>query len=167
MDPKIGEKAPMSSAASIIEPTRSMAAHLVRRAEQESGSRMEAYQSVASAVGATPDWIRKFIGGSVKAKEPKATVWVNIIRHYDRICSRIDQAADNERELSRKIRGQLNAAAGSALAVVESAAGAEAAGATDEGNVPALAEREAVSTVAAGARVSLNDVGGVGSDVDR
>jgi DNA-binding transcriptional MerR regulator len=136
MSPKFGEKSPMSTA-DVMGVTRSMAEHLVARAENETGSRMEAYVRVARDIGVSPDWIRKFIKGSEQAKEPRATAWLNIIKLHDRICERIEQTAANQRTQAAALREQLNAAMGGDLRTVERMAGTAANGSSNATDVSA------------------------------
>jgi hypothetical protein len=100
----------MSMAANNAALSRNAAAFLVERAERKTGSRMVAYHDVATKVGATPDWIRKFIKGQ-EAKEPKWTIGWNLIEHcYELLCSRVEQELDEERSRIETLKRDIDAA---------------------------------------------------------
>lgn len=113
MGPKFGKKSPMNVAGL----SRSAAQALIEREERRVGSRMVAYENVAQTVGASAEWLRKFIGPNYDAKEPKMTLGFNIMTVYRRVCERVEQAADSERQL----REEIDAALESAGLVVERA----------------------------------------------
>lgn len=103
-------KQPMNSACQITELTRAAAEELVSYEERRTGSRMAAYVDVASAVGATASWVRKFIGRSPDAK-PGLVVGINILRLvYNDLCTRVEQERDNERARLVALREQIDAA---------------------------------------------------------
>lgn len=114
----------MSSAAIASGLTRSAANALVERAERQTGSRMAAYVVVAQTVGTSAEWIRKFINGS-EAKEPKWTVGWNLIDHYNRICTRVEQEHDKERLLIQTLKREIDAVTSPVARMVEIAARAE------------------------------------------
>ena len=89
--------------------TRNVAEALVAREERRTGSRMVAYNSVAQAVGTTAEWLRKFISSS-EAKEPRITLGFNIMMVYRRVCERVEQAGDRERQLKEQIDAALESA---------------------------------------------------------
>lgn len=112
----------MSSAATASALTRSVAHSLVERAERQTGSRMAAYEMVAQTVGATPQWLRKFINGS-EAKEPKWTVGWNLIDQYNRICNRVEQEIETERCLIQTLKREIDAVASPVNRMVETTLG--------------------------------------------
>jgi len=108
--PKNGRKTPMSMAANNAALSRTAAEFLVERAERKTGSRMLAYGEVANKVGATPDWIRKFISGR-EAKEPKWTIGWNLIEHcYEMLCTRVEQELEEERSKIETLKREIDAA---------------------------------------------------------
>jgi hypothetical protein len=109
VEPKSGEKSPMSNAASTMALTRSAANALVERAERQTGSRMAAYAQVAQTVGTSADWIRKFINGS-EAKEPRWSVGWNLISHYNKVCDRVEQEIETERAAILALKRDIDAA---------------------------------------------------------
>lgn len=66
---------------------------------------MLAYEIVAQTIGASSEWVRKFVNNS-EGKEPKLTLGFNILEIYSRVCNRVEQAGDNE----RKLKGEIDAA---------------------------------------------------------
>ena len=86
--------------------TRSVAAALVDREERRTGSRMVAYEVVAQSVGTSSTWLRSFLSTN-GAKEPRLTVGLNLIQAYRRICERVEQAGDRERQLKEEINAAL------------------------------------------------------------
>lgn len=103
MRPISGKRSPMNGVAGL---TRNVAAALVDREERRTGSRMVAYHNVAATVGASAEWIRKFISLS-EAKEPRMTVGFNLIAVYRQVCERVEQAGDEERKLKEDVNAAL------------------------------------------------------------
>ena len=103
MEPKVGKQSPMNG---VVKITRNVAAALVEREERRTGSRMVAYEVVAQTVGTSAEWIRKFISSN-EAKEPRMTVGLNLIQAYRRVCERVEQAGDRERQLKEQIHAAL------------------------------------------------------------
>lgn len=89
--------------------TRNAAATMVQRRERDSGSRMVAYEQVASMIGVSSSWLRKFIGRSPDAK-PSLVTGFNILALYDRMCARIESEIDKERTLIASLKDEINAA---------------------------------------------------------
>ena len=106
MRPKIGKRSPMNGVADI---SRNAAAALVDREERRTGSRMVAYEIVAQTVGTSSEWLRKFLSSN-GAKEPRMTVGFNLIQVYRRVCERVEQAGDQERQLKEEIDAALESA---------------------------------------------------------
>jgi hypothetical protein len=120
MRPKSGKNWPMSG---IVSLTRNVAEAFVAREERRTGSRMVAYDDIARAVGASSEWLRKFISPS-SAKEPSMAVGFKILIAYRRICERVEQAGDRE----RKLKEEIDAALESAGLLVERAKGTDRSG---------------------------------------
>jgi len=93
----------------VVDLTRNAAAFLVTREERRTGSRMVAYETVAQSVGTSAEWLRKFVSTN-GAKEPRITVGLNLIQFYRRVCERVEQAGDRERELKEEIDAALESA---------------------------------------------------------
>lgn len=122
----------MSMAANNAALSRSAAEFLVDRAERQTRSRMVAYQVVAGKVGATPDWLRKFIKGQ-EAKEPKWTIGWNLIEHcYEMLCTRVEQELDEERSKIETLKREIDAAISPFNRMVASAERAQAPGAAEK-----------------------------------
>jgi AAA+ ATPase superfamily predicted ATPase len=121
MRPKIGKKSTMPN---VIALSQKAARGLVNRERRSTGSQMTAYENVARAVGATPEWIRKFVKNN-EGKEPGLAVGFNLLSLYSRVCLRVEQATQEEREL----KGEIDAAFESIALLLESTAGAEKIGA--------------------------------------
>lgn len=122
----------MSMAANNAALSRNAAAFLVERAERKSGSRMVAYHTVAQKVGATPDWLRKFIAGR-EAKEPKWTIGWNLIEHcYEMLCTRVEQELNEERLKIETLKREIDAAISPFNRMVASAERAQAPGTSEE-----------------------------------
>jgi hypothetical protein len=99
--------------------TRDAASYLVKRAEYQTGSRMVAYEMVASTVGTSASWLRKFLAGR-EAKEPGWTTGWNILDQYSRICDRVEAEIETERTKILALKGQIDAATAAFDRVVES-----------------------------------------------
>lgn len=117
--PNVGSKKTMSSAAHIIETTRRATAALVEREERRVGSRMVAYEIVASTVGASSSWIRKFVGRCPSLK-PDLVIGFNIVRAYETLCTRVEQELENERSRAAALRVELHEAFPGLMEFVES-----------------------------------------------
>lgn len=90
--------------------TREAACFLVKQAEYKTGSRMAAYEMVASTVGTSASWLRKFLAGR-EAKEPGWTTGWNILDQYRRVCSRVEAEIELERTKLLALKGQIDATA--------------------------------------------------------
>lgn len=119
----------MLIAATILDRTRGMATALVDRAERESGSRMLAYERVATAVGVSASWLRKFVRGYADAKGPDLIAGLNIFAQYDALCLQIETAAELEKTRAKKLWGNIgDAATGGFGEMVQALAKQEAGG---------------------------------------
>src|ERR1700761_2142223 len=103
MRPISRKRSPMTGAAGM---TRNAAAALIDREERRTGSRMVAYYTVGQMVGASAEWVRKYIS-TEEAAEPRFTVGMNLIQVYRRVCERVEQAGDKERLLKEEIDAAL------------------------------------------------------------
>lgn len=98
----------MISSAQINGHTRLQATELFESAKRKLGSKMLAYERVASAIGVSPGWFRKYVKG-YEAKEPKASVYENIRAHYSAFCERIEQENEQDELRLHALRRELNA----------------------------------------------------------
>jgi len=105
--------------------TREAACYLVKQAEYKTGSRMAAYEMVASTVGTSASWLRKFLAGR-EAKEPGWTTGWNILDQYRRVCSRVEAEVELERTKRLALKGQIDAITATFDRMVERAALEEA-----------------------------------------
>jgi len=88
---------------------KAVALKAVNKTEPECGSRMLAYAKVAAAVGVSASYLRKFI--TVEGTpEPKWSVGRALLKHYEKICDRVDEEVRHERAEIKKLMGELNAA---------------------------------------------------------
>lgn len=108
------------STASSAALTRELAEHMVARVEQQTGSRMDAYRTVANAIGTSSSWLRKFIAGR-EAKEPGWTTGWNILDQYSRICDRVEASIETERAKTLALKERIDALTAIADRVVEGA----------------------------------------------
>jgi hypothetical protein len=90
-------KRTMMTAADTMDQARPMASILVEGAQRRLGSRMAAYDRVASSVGVSPSWLRKLIG-----RQPglalAAHEFENLKLAYRSFCERIEADAEQERQ---------------------------------------------------------------------
>lgn len=116
------------SDAAIINGVRRRARFLVEREERITGSRMLAYERIASAVGASADWLRYFIAGNDKAKCPNFVVGTNIFCLYQSWCERVDEKMADERGAIEALKAEINAATPKALATLAASSREKTAG---------------------------------------
>lgn len=95
--------------AEITEITREFAAVIVSRQQQISGSRMNAYADVASSIGTSSVWLRKFLGRRPDAKLSLAT-FLNLRAKYEKICALIEAKAEIEQRRLDVLTGAIDAA---------------------------------------------------------
>ncbi len=114
---RLARKRTMITATDTIEQARPFAAALVEREERRSGSRMVAYENVASTVGTSSSWLRKFIGRQPDTAVA-AHVYLNIISAYRSLCERVEAAAERERHMAAELREKADAAVKGASGVV-------------------------------------------------
>jgi hypothetical protein len=83
----------MTSAVSKAQP---WVAALVELDELRSGSRMNAYENVARAIGVTASWVRKFLGNQPVRLD--ADVYLGIEARYRAACARWDAEAELQKQ---------------------------------------------------------------------
>jgi len=88
--------------------TRSVAQALVERAERQTGSRMAAYETVGQTVGASAEWIRKFIKGD-EAKAPDWIIGWNLLDYYNQIGDRVETEITKELQKHQALREEIDA----------------------------------------------------------
>jgi hypothetical protein len=129
MRAKTFRKRTMTTAEDTIERARPFVLALVQREERNSGSRMAAYERVASLVGVNSSWLRKLLGrqpGIVLA----AHELINIASAYRSLCERIEVEAERERRLAAALREKADALLESDLGMVASTDGTTSDGAS-------------------------------------
>lgn len=98
----------MQTADSVLNKLRPLAAMLVKHKQFETGSKMQAYERVASKVGASSSWLRKLIG-----RQPNVDVaahqYLNILSLYRKLCERIEAKAEEERRKLEALMGHADA----------------------------------------------------------
>jgi hypothetical protein len=104
----------MTTATETMEMARPLAAALVERMERQFGSRMAAYERVASVVGVSPSWLRKLLG-----RQPGLTLeaheFFNIASAYRSLCARIEGEAEREKRRYLELGREAHAAVEGAL----------------------------------------------------
>lgn len=114
MRTKIFRGRKMLSAADTIDQARPFVATLVERYERETGSKMVAYERIASTIGVTPSWLRKLVGRDASIRELAAHEYLNIVMAYRTLCERIEASAAHDRAVAARIRREGDAALESA-----------------------------------------------------
>ena len=101
----------MMTAEQALEQIRPDLASIIAVKERTLGSRMRAYESLGSKLGRSPTWIRKVLG-----RAPDVTVGLhdalNIRAAYERLCARVENAADALEAGNEELRRELDAALG-------------------------------------------------------
>lgn len=120
----------MITAEQALERVRPDLAEIVSAKERALGSRMLAYERLATKLGRSPTWIRKVLG-----RAPDVTVGLhdalNIRAAYERLCSTVSAAADAQAAENNRLREEIHAALqGDRPAAPRTPGGAPAAGAT-------------------------------------
>lgn len=116
----------MFSSVDMLEKARPFASALVEHQERRTGSRMAAYEGVASWVGVSSSWLRKLLGR--QPVDLGAHEYLNIVHAYRSLCERIEERAAHERQLATALRGQADEAIQSALGVVDRVPGPQESG---------------------------------------
>ncbi|AWN47180.1 hypothetical protein DK419_13345 [Methylobacterium terrae] len=91
---------------------------LFREAHWRSGSRMAAYDTVAGQIDRSPNWVRKLIGRRADAVVEMRD-WLNISAAYDRLCAKVEAAADHEEALTAALQEMRHEAGEGGDALVE------------------------------------------------
>jgi hypothetical protein len=86
------EKDRTMSNADVMDYARDATWRLVRKETDLRGSKMLAYEAVASKVGKSPSWVRKLLSRHRDARVDLPT-WMNIRRHYEHLCERVEADA--------------------------------------------------------------------------
>jgi hypothetical protein len=81
---------------------------LVRLAQTSMGSKMAAYDAVGRRIGASGSWVRKFMGRQDTGLD--GHVLHNIRTAYERLCTKIEAAADAAKATNALLREDLHAA---------------------------------------------------------
>ena len=123
-----GRKRTMLIAATILDQTRRMAGALVERAERDVGSRMSAYERVATTIGVSASWLRKFVRGYVDVKGPSFVAGLKIIDQYETLVRRIDAAANLEKARAEVLWGMTKNAHDKSIAAMVQILEAEESG---------------------------------------
>jgi hypothetical protein len=104
---------------------RPFLADMVEREKRRTGSKMVAYETVASLIGRSSSWVRKAIPG-YDGLGLDHRVFVKIAAAYIRLCGHFEAAGDKEREAIAALLERANAAVESntrLVAVAQRAAG--------------------------------------------
>lgn len=126
MQPFSDRKRAMTTA-DITALTRNAAATMVQRHERSAGSRMVAYEQVASMVGVSSSWLRKFVGRNPDAK-PSLVTGFNILALYDRMCLRVESEIANERAKLAALRNEIHAATSTVTRLADASLATQEAG---------------------------------------
>ncbi len=89
--------------------TKSALQALVKIETGRTGSRTVAHENVARAIGASSSWIRKYIAYDNRVAEPRYAVFKNIASYYEKICARVEQEQQIERDRLAALRVELDA----------------------------------------------------------
>lgn len=130
MRSKLGSGRAMMTADQALEQIRPDLASIIAVKEQTLGSRMRAYESLGSKLGRSPTWIRKVLG-----RAPDVTVGLhdalNIRAAYERLCARVENAADALAAENQELRRELDAALSGDRTVAARASGSAVARASE------------------------------------
>lgn len=106
-----GKNHPMSPADEMTLKAHWSATQWVKREQDKGYSRTDALKNVADKVGISVDWLRRFVNGSDRVKQPSWHVGHNIIGMYARICDRIENNTERRRKNIARLEERLNEAA--------------------------------------------------------
>ena len=111
MRSKFGARPMMVTADQALESIRPDLASVIAAQERNLGSRMLAYESLGSKIGRSPTWIRKVLG---RAEDVTVGLHdaLNIRAAYERLCARVENAADALEAGNQELRRELDAALG-------------------------------------------------------
>lgn len=96
------------SNADVMDYARDATEWLVRKETDRVGSKMLAYEAVASKVGRSPSWVRKLLGRHPDAKLDVPT-WLNIRRHYEHLCERVEADAARLKAELHSLKDEIDA----------------------------------------------------------
>lgn len=141
MRSKSGTGRAMMTAEQALEQIRPDLASIVAVKERRLGSRMRAYEALGSKLGRSPTWIRKVLG-----RAPDVTVGLhdalNIRAAYERLCARVENAADALEAGNQELRRELDAALSGDRTVAARQGGAASARPAE---APAVSQRDATA----------------------
>ena len=88
---------------------RNLATLTVAKLEPVYGSKMLAYEKVASVIGVSASWVRKFVTVP-GTPEPRWSVGFALVVYYRSLCDRVDVQVNRQRREIAKIIGEINEA---------------------------------------------------------
>lgn len=97
------------SSVEYTETTKSALHTLIKIETGRTGSRTVAHENVARAIGASSSWVRKYLVYDNKVAEPRYAVFKNIAAFYEKICDRVEQEQQIERQRLAALRVELDA----------------------------------------------------------
>jgi len=89
--------------------TQSALRVLLEQEGRRLGSKTEAYESVARTIGASSSWIRKYLTYDDRVAEPRVSLFQNISKAYDHICSRVELEREIERAKLAAVKDEIDA----------------------------------------------------------
>jgi hypothetical protein len=94
----------MYTADDVFDDTRPMLVRLIEQERKMCGSAVQAVATVARKIGASSAWVQRVTGryGSVSLH---AHHYLNIKDAYDRLCERIEAAAEREKNITLALEG--------------------------------------------------------------
>lgn len=107
----------MMSSEDMIERARPFAVALVEHQERRTGSRMQAYESVARWCGVSSSWVRKLVGR--QQTDLRAHQYLNLLSAYRSLCERLEVEAENERRLLAEMKGRADEALERAMGLAD------------------------------------------------
>lgn len=132
MREKIRARLPMMTADQAREHVRDPLAFLIRHQVDQGAPRMRAYERVAAQIGRTPAWVQRVLG-----RRPDAAIGLhdalNIRTAYERLCARVEAAADRVEAENNTLREALDVALAQRDAPRRGAAGEGVAAAAPAG----------------------------------
>ena len=96
------------SATALTSATRSALGLMVDKEAHRAGSRTVAYDRVASTIGASSSWLKKFLADTGEVSEPRIHLFLRIKEAYISACERIEADNRGDEARLRDLRGRLN-----------------------------------------------------------
>jgi hypothetical protein len=109
MWPKIRDAHRMMTADDELRFARPKVIEMIEHLREAGYTQMRAYSHLAKMVGKSPRWVRRIVGRSPEAEVRLRDAW-NIAAAYDRLCARVEAAADAQEARNAIIEGKLHAA---------------------------------------------------------